>query len=182
MKSIPNKDCKFSRGRRLKFKGDLMAKQRKMIRTSTMILIAGMKNKQWLGKKLENKQFGILKKDKGNEIAIFQGMGDRMVPLADIGMLQGNLDLEGGGKFNSMTILLSRFLEHLLCTQAYLYFPAFASSTSQKLSPSVPIQCSNNPAQPLFLSHNIQQDIIFQSVNGPSYYCTVTKTIILLGS
>lgn len=105
-----------------------------------------------------------------------------MVPLAEIGVLQGNLDLEGGGKFNSMTILLSGFLEHLLCTQAYLYFPAFASGTCQELSPSVLLQCSNNPVKPLFWSHNIQQDIIFQTVNGPSYYCIVTKTTILLGS
>lgn len=120
---------------------------------------------------LENKQFGVLKKDNGNKVVkhyIFRGMGDRMVPLAEIGMLQGNLDLEGGGKCNSMTILLSRFLEHLLCTQAYLSFSAFASSTCQKLSPLVPLQCSNNPVQPLFLPHNIQQDIIFQSVKGPA--------------
>lgn len=48
---IPIKDCKFSRGRRLKFKGYMIAKQRKMIRTSTMILIVRMESKQWLGKR-----------------------------------------------------------------------------------------------------------------------------------
>lgn len=52
---------------------------------------------------LENKQFGALKKDRENEVVknyIFQGTWDRMVPLAEIGKLQGSLDLKGGGKFN----------------------------------------------------------------------------------
>lgn len=68
-----------------------------------MILTVGTESKQWQGERLENKQSGERKKDRGKESLrnyIFQRPGCRMLPLAGIGKLQGNPASEGGEKFS----------------------------------------------------------------------------------